>query len=139
MDRRRKLSPEQVGRVLAMLDKGMTLDAVARTFGISDSHVHRIKVAHGRGEMKLKPSSLSSCLELIKTGLPFKRVGWVNYFYFYDLEESWFIKHRCTSEDYEIIEYTLDLKLEDLIAKDWVVLTWESVSHIVDANRKVVE
>jgi hypothetical protein len=70
-------------------------------------------------------------MKLIATGLPFKRVGWVDYFYFYDLEESWFIKHRCIGDhgdDYEIIEFTLDLSLEDLMAKDWVVLKWESVN-----------
>jgi hypothetical protein len=131
MDKRCKLTPDQIDGVIAMLNQGKTLDAVARTFGISDSHVHRIKVAHGKGEMKLKPSSLSSCMKLIATGLPFKRVDWVDYFYFYDLEESWFIKHRCRGDhgdDYEIIEYTLDLSLEDLMAKDWVVLTWESVN-----------
>jgi hypothetical protein len=131
MDKRCKLTPDQIDGVIAMLNQGKTLDAVARTFGISDSHVHRIKVAHGKGEMKLKPSSLSSCMKLIATGLPFKRVGWVDYFYFYDLEESWFIKHRCIGDhgdDYEIIEFTLDLSLEDLMAKDWVVLKWESVN-----------
>jgi hypothetical protein len=131
MDKRKKLTPEQVGRILAMLDQGKTLDTIARTFGISDSHVHRIKATHGRGEVKLRRSSLASCLKLIKDGMPFKRIAWGDHFYyFYDTEESWFIKHRCMGnhgDDYEIIEYTLDLSLEDLMAKDWVVLTWESV------------
>jgi hypothetical protein len=128
MDRRRKLTPEQVGGVIAMLDQGKTLDAVARTFGISDSHVHRIKVAHSKGEMKLKPSSLSSCLELIKTGLPFKRTCWDVHFYYYDNDDQskWFIKvNRITG--CEVIWYSLDLTLEDLMAKDWVVCKWETV------------
>jgi len=28
----------------------------------------------------------------------------------------------------ECITYTLDLSLEDLLAKDWVVLAWEAVN-----------
>ena len=124
VDRRRKLSPEQISKMLAMLDKGMTLDAVSRAFGISDSHVHRIKVAHGKGEMKLKPSSLQSCMELIATGLPFRRVAWPEkLFYYYDIDEQskWFIKvNRITG--CETIWYSLDLSLEDLMAKDWLYL-----------------
>ena len=131
MDKRKKLTPEHVDGIIAMLGEGMTLDAVARKFGISNSHVHRIKATHGKGEVKLRRSSLASCLKLIKAGMPFKRIAWGDHFYyFYDTEESWFIKHRCMGnhgDDYEIIEYTLDLSLEDLMAKDWVVLTWESV------------
>lgn len=142
MNKRRKLTPEQVGEALAMIDKGMTLESVGRTFSISTSHVHRLKVAHGRGEMKIKHSSLSSCMKLIAKGFPFKRVGWDNYFYYYDTKNSWFIKYRYTSDhgdNYEIIWYTLDLSLESLMAKDWIVLTWDAVSHFHGCNKKVVE
>jgi hypothetical protein len=31
----------------------------------------------------------------------------------------------------ELITYSLDLSLDDLMAKDWVVLTWDSVNKNV--------
>ena len=131
MDRRRKLTEAQIDGIREMLGHGFTLEHIGRKFDVSISHVHRIKDAHSKGEVKLKRSSLSSCMKLIKAGMPFKRIAWGDqFYYFYDTEESWFIKHRCQGEhgdDYEIIEYTLDLSMEDLMAKDWVVLTWESV------------
>ena len=131
MDKRRKLTDAQVDGIREMLAEGHKLERIAREFNVSYSHVHRIKDAHSKGEVKLKRSSLSSCMKLIKAGMPFKRIAWGDHFYyFYDTKESWFIKHRCQGEhgdDYEIIEYPLDLNMEDLMAKDWVVLTWESV------------
>jgi len=141
MDKRRKLTPEQVGKVHKMIDQGMTLDAIGRRAGISTSQVQRLKAAHHRGEVKVYPSSLSSCMKLITTGLPFRRVSWPEkLFYYYDIDEQskWFIKVNKET-GCELITYSLDLSLEDLIAKDWVVLTWDAVSHFVDANRKVLE
>lgn len=132
MDKRRKLTDAQVNEVKAMLTEGVKGDAVARTFGISTTHVYRIQAAMRNGEVKLKRSSLDSCLELIKTGLPFRRAGWENdFYYFYDTEKSWFVRHEYMGDhgdDYDRIEYTLHLDLEDLMAKDWIVLTWESVN-----------
>jgi hypothetical protein len=113
-----------------MLDKGMTLESVGRAMGVSTSHVQRMRAAHNRGEVKAKHSSLSSCMKLISTGLPFRRVAWPEeIFYYYDNDEQskWFIKvNKITG--CEIIWYSLDLSLEDLMAKDWVVLTWEAVN-----------
>lgn len=128
-DRRRKLAPEQVDVVVKMLDQGMTLEATGRRCGISKSHVHRIKAAHHRGEVKLKHSSLSSCMNHIKNGLPFRRVSWPEKLYYYyaiDEPSQWFIQVNKET-GCELITYSLDLSLEDLMAKDWVVLTWESV------------
>ena len=142
MDKRRKLTPEQVDEVLAMVDKGMTLESVGRAMGVSTSHVQRMRATRNKGEVKAKPTSLSSCMKFIAKGFPFKRVGWDNYFYYYDTENSWFVKYRYTSDhgdDYEIIWYTLDLSLESLMAKDWVVLTWDAVSHFHGCDKKVVE
>lgn len=131
MDKRRKLTDAQVDGIREMLGHGFTLEHIGRTFDVSISHVHRIKDAHSKGEVKLKRSSLSSCMKLIKAGLPFRRAGWENdFYYFYDTEESWFIRHVYMGDHgdaYDMIEYTLGLSLEDLMAKDWVVLTWESV------------
>jgi hypothetical protein len=131
MDKRRKLTDAQVNEVKAMLTEGVKGDAVARTFGVSTTHVYRIQAAMRNGEVKLKRSSLDSCMELIKTGLPFRRAGWENdFYYFYDTEKSWFVRHEYMGDhgdDYDMIEYTLRLDLEDLMAKDWIVLTWESV------------
>jgi hypothetical protein len=112
-----------------MLDKGMTLESVARAMGVSTTHVQRLRAARKRGTVKTEPTSLSSCMKLISTGLPFRRVAWPEkLFYYYDIDEQskWFIKvNRITG--CELITYSLDLSLEDLMAKDWVVLTWEAV------------
>ena len=127
MDKRRKLTDDQVVRIRQMITQGRTLDTIARLFGVSTTTVHKIKDAQNRGEVKLKRSSLFSCMNLIKTGLPFRRVVWPEkLYYYYDLEESWFIQVNNES-GCEVILYTMDLSLEDLMAKDWVVLTWESV------------
>jgi len=130
MDKRRKLTPAKVDEIIAMLDEGMTLESVGRAMGVSTSHVQRLRAARKRGAVKTEPTSLSSCAKLIATGLPFKRTCWDRYFYFFDLEDQWFITRRYMDDNghYEIVEYGLHLSLEDLMAKDWVVLTWESVN-----------
>jgi hypothetical protein len=132
MDKRRKLSEKDIKGIQELLCVDINVKTVATAYSVSTTHVYRIQAAMRNGEVKLKRSSLDSCLELIKTGLPFRRASWGDHFYyFHDAENSWFIKHRFMGEhgdDYKIIEYTLDLSLEDLMAKDWVVLTWEAVN-----------
>ena len=141
MDRRKKLSEEQVIAVQRLLSDGVKIETVARQFSISSSHVHRIKSAQEKGEVRLKRSSLNNCLDHIENGLPFRRVAWpeaIYYYYAIDEPRPWFIQLN-TETGCELITYSLDLNLEDLKAKDWVVLTWESVNnHVVDANKKVV-
>ena len=128
MDKRRKLTDEQMVQIRQMITQGQTLDTIARLFGVSTTTVHKIKDAQSRGEVKLKRSSLFSCMNLIKTGLPFRRVVWPEkLYYYYDLGESWFIQVNNES-GCEIILYTIDFSLEDLMAKDWVVLTWDAVA-----------
>lgn len=131
-DKRKKLSKEDIEQIQDCLNVGVNVKMVASTWGVSTTHIYRIQSAMRNGEVKLKRSSLDSCMDLIKTGLPFRRASWENTFhYFYDTDNYWFIKHVYMGEhgdDYEVIMYTLDLTLEDLIAKDWVVLTWESVN-----------
>ena len=128
MDKRRKLTNEQMAQIRQMITQGLTLDTIARSFGVSTTTVHKIKDAQSRGEVKLKRSSLFSCMNLIKTGLPFRRVCWPEkLYYFYDLGEHWFIQVNNES-GCEIILYTIDFSLEDLMAKDWVVLTWDAVA-----------
>ena len=87
-----------------------------------------------RGEVKLKRSSLDSCMGHIKDGLPFRRVAWPEGIYYYcaiDEPSQWFVRsYRCPEGIMECITYTLDLSLEDLLAKDWVILTWEAVNEI---------
>lgn len=139
MDKRRKLTPDQVEKIYEMLDQNMTLDAIARTFSIGKSHVHRIKSAYNRGEVNLKPTSLCAILGLIEDGLAFRRRAWPEkIFYYYDVEDKWFV-HANSETGCETIVYRLDLSLEDLASKDWIVLTLESMDDIVDANKKVVE
>jgi hypothetical protein len=139
MDKRQKLTCEQVEKIHEMLDQGMTLDAIARTHGISSSHVHRIKAAYYRGEVNLKPTSLCAIVSLIEQGLPFRRRSWPEkLFCYYDVEDKWFIQAN-EETGCELVVYRLDLSIEDLAAKDWIVLTLEIMDHIVNANKKVVE
>jgi hypothetical protein len=139
MDKRQKLTCEQVEKIHEMLDQGMTLDAIARTHGISSSHVHRIKAAYYRGEVNLKPTSLCAIVSLIEQGLPFRRRSWPEkLFCYYDVEDKWFIQAN-EETGCELVVYRLDLSIEDLAAKDWIVLTLEIIDHVVNANKKVVE
>ena len=132
MDKRKKLSDASIAEIQALFNDGVNVKSITSRFGISSTHAYRIQAAMRNGEVKLKRSSLDSCLELIKTGLPFRRVGWENdFYYFYDTKNSWFVRHEYMGDhgdDYDMIEYTLRLDLEDLMAKDWIVLTWESVN-----------
>lgn len=128
MDKRRKLTDEKMDQIRRLIKQGRTLDTIARLFNVSTTTVHRIKNAQSRGEVKLKRSSLFSCMNLIKTGLPFRRVCWPEkLYYYYDLGEHWFLQVNNES-GCEIILYTIDFSLEDLMAKDWVVLTWDAVA-----------
>lgn len=130
-NRRQKLSKAQMNEIRAMLSEGGQVEAVALAFGISTTHVYRIQAALRNGAINLKPTSLNSCLRHIKNGLPFRRVVWNGGLYFYyDTENGWFVRHVYAGDhgdDYEIIEYTLCLRLEDLLAKDWIVMTWDAV------------
>lgn len=55
----------------------------------------------------------------IKKGLQFRRVSFPEkLYYYYDTEYQWFIQVN-TETGCEIIVYTLDLKLDDLMASDW--------------------
>jgi hypothetical protein len=133
IDKRTKLTSVQVSEIIELLDAGSTLGAIASKFRISDSHVHRIKVAHNKGHVKLKASPLSSCMNHIKNGWPFRRVSWPEKLYYYyaiDEPSPWFIKVN-SENGCELIVYTLDLSLDDLMAKDWVVLTWDSINKNV--------
>jgi len=125
MDKRQKLTPDQLEQIREMVADKVKSEAIARKFNISTSHVSRIRVAMRRGTVNLKPTSITRILEGVEAGLAFKRTSWPDGFcYYYDVEERWFVKVLDT---YEIITYTLDLELQDLAAKDWVVLTLESM------------
>ena len=129
MDRRKKLNDEQVIAIRRLLEEGVKGDAIAMQFKISSTHVYRIKSAMNRGEVRLKRSSLNNCLGHIKDGLPFRRESWPEGLYYYcaiDEPNKWFVRvYKRTGS--ELLTYSLDLEFEDLLAKDWVVLTWESV------------
>lgn len=130
-DNRRKLTPEQLEQIRAYITKRMKHETIAREFNISTTHVSRIKSAMNRGEVKLKRSSLAGCLGHIKDGLPFRRTSWPEGLYYYcaiDEPSQWFIRAcKCPEGILETITYSLDLELKDLLAKDWVVMTWEAV------------
>ena len=131
MDKRKKLSDADIKKIHRMLKQGVKGEAIMQLMGISSTHFYRIQQAYRNGEVNLKRTSLHSISHFVAAGLPFKRIAWENHlYYYYDTEQSWFVKHRCMfgkSNDYEVIEYTLNLSLQDLLAKDWVALTWESV------------
>ena len=131
MDKRKKLSDADIKKIHRLLKQGVKGEAIIQLMGISSTHFYRIQQAYRNGEVNLKRTSLHSISHFVAAGLPFKRIAWENHlYYYYDTEQSWFVKHRCMfgkSNDYEVIEYTLNLSLQDLLAKDWVALTWESV------------
>lgn len=61
----------------------------------------------------------------IGRGFPFKRDVWPQkLYYYYDRDDQWFIQVNSET-GCEIIMYTLDLNLEDLMATDWGVDEWE--------------
>lgn len=128
-DKRKKLSEKDIKDIQELLSVGINVKTVARAFSVSTTHIYRIQSAMRNGEVKLKRSSLDSCMELIKTGLPFRRVAWpegIYYYYAIDEPRPWFVQVNMETGN-ELITYSLDLSLEDLKAKDWVALTWESV------------
>ena len=133
-DNRKKISEKDINDIKELLDAGINVKTVARAFSVSTTHIYRIQSAMRRGEVKLKRSSLDSCMGHIKDGLPFRRVAWPEGIYYYcaiDEPSQWFVRsYRCPEGIMECITYTLDLSLEDLLAKDWVILTWEAVNEI---------
>lgn len=134
MDNRKKLSDKDINDIKELLDAGINVKTVARAFSVSTTHIYRIQAAMRNGEVKLKRSSLDSCMGHIKDGLPFRRVVWPESLYYYcaiDEPSQWFVRsYKCPEGIMECITYTLDLSLEDLLAKDWVILTWEAVNEI---------
>lgn len=127
MDKRRKLSEKDIKGIQELLCVDINVKTVAAAYSVSTTHVYRIQAAMRNGEIKLKRSSLDSCMDLIKTGLPFRRLGW-QCWYYYDIENKWFVQaYSCPEGIMETIVHTLDLGLDDLLSKDWIVLTWESV------------
>ena len=73
----------------------------------------------------------------IENGLPFRRASFPEkLYYYYDMNDKWFIQVNSET-GCEIIMYTLDLNLDDLMATDWEVDEWDN--HIVDTNKKVNE
>jgi len=142
MDKRKNSNTAKLDQVRACLVDGDSVEAIAVKFNMSNSHIYRIKTAMNRGEVKLKRSSLASCVGHIKNGLPFRRVSWPEKIYYYcaiDEPDKWFVKVNAEN-GCELITYSVDLSIDDLTAQDWVVLTWESVGgHIVDANKKADE
>jgi hypothetical protein len=127
MDKRKKVDNAKIAQIRECLTKGDSVEAISIKFNISNSHVYRIKTAMNRGQVKLKPSSLSSCMKLIRDGLPFRRLSWSGDVYNYWDPEVGFVKCRPHCDPSEVLTYTVDLSVEDLSAHDWIVLTWESV------------
>jgi hypothetical protein len=142
MDKRKKLNDADIKKIHRLLKEGVKGEAIIHLMGISHTHFYRIQQAYRNGEINLKRTSLHSLLHMVENGLPFRRVAWpegIYYYYAIDEPRPWFVQVNMETGN-ELITYSLDLNLEDLKAKDWVVLTWESVNdHVVDANEKVVE
>ncbi len=130
MDKRKKLSDSDLKKIHRLLKQGMKGEAIMQLMGISSTHFYRIQQAYRNGEVNLKRTSLHGITHMINAGLPFRRVAWPGSIYYYcaiDEPSKWFVQvNRETGA--ELITYILDLKLEDLLSKDWVALTWESVT-----------
>ena len=73
----------------------------------------------------------------IEKGLPFRRASFPEkLYYYYDMNDKWFIQGNSET-GCEIVMYTFDMKLDDLMATDWEIDEWDN--HIVDTNKKVDE
>jgi hypothetical protein len=129
MDKRKKLSDDDIKKIHRMLKQGVKGEAIMQLMGISSTHFYRIQQAYRNGEINLKRTSLHGISKMVADGLPFRRNAWPEKLYYYcaiDEPSKWFIQvNRETGN--ELIAYQLELTLEDLLAKDWVALTWESV------------
>jgi hypothetical protein len=129
MDKRKNANTAKLDQVRACLTNGDSVESISVKFNMSTSHIYRIKTAMHKGQVKLKPSSLASCLKFIHGGFPFRRLSWSDDVYNYYDPEFGFVKCRPHCEPSEVLTYTVDLSAEDLSARDWVVLTWDSVKH----------
>lgn len=130
MDKRKKLSDADIKKIHRMLKQGVKGEAIMQLMAISSTHFYRIQQAYRNGEVNLKRTSLHGILRMVKEGLPFRRTAWPDesiYYYCETNEPSqWFVQvNRQTGS--RICTFHLALPLEDLLAKDWVALTWESV------------
>lgn len=132
MDKRKKLSDADIKRIHRMLKQGVKGEAIMQLMDISSTHFYRIQQAYRNGEVNLKRTSLHGISKMVSEGLPFRRVAWPEKLFYYcaiDEPSQWFIQvNRETG--HTLITYHLELSLEDLLAKDWVVLTWESVNEV---------
>lgn len=146
MDKRKKLSDADLKKIHRLLKQGVKGEAIMQLMGISSTHFYRIQQAYRNGEINLKRTSLHAISRMVSEGLPFRRASWPEKLYYYcaiDEPSQWFIQvNRETGN--EMIAFQLELSLEDLLAKDWVVLTWESVNEegdnaeasVLDANAR---
>lgn len=132
MDKRKKLSDADIKKIHRLLKQGVKGEAIMQLMDISSTHFYRIQQAYRNGEVNLKRTSLHGISRMVSEGLPFRRAAWPEKLYYYcaiDEPSKWFIQvNRETGN--ELIAYHLELTLEDLLAKDWVVLTWESVNEV---------
>lgn len=131
MDKRKKLSDADIKKIHRLLKQGVKGEAIMQLMGISSTHFYRIQQAYRNGEVNLKRTSLHGISRMVSEGLPFRRAAWPDGTYCYcaiDEPSQWFIRsYECPEGTMECITYTLDVSLDDLLAKDWVALTWESV------------
>ena len=131
MDKRKKLSDADIKKIHRLLKQGVKGEAIMQLMGISSTHFYRIQQAYRNGEVNLKRTSLHGILRMVSEGLPFRRAAWPDGTYYYcaiDEPSKWFVRsYECPEGIMESITYTLDVSLDDLLAKDWVALTWESV------------
>ena len=129
MDKRKKLSDADLKKIHRLLKQGVKGEAIMQLMDISSTHFYRIQQAYRNGEINLKRTSLHGLSRMVSEGLPFRRAAWPEKLYYYcaiDEPSKWFIQvNRETGN--EMITFQLELSLEDLLAKDWVVLTWDAV------------
>jgi hypothetical protein len=128
MDKRKKLSDDDIKKIHRLLKQGVKGEAIMQLMSISSTHFYRIQQAYRNGEVNLKRTSLHGISKMVSDGLPFRRAAWKTGFYYYcviDDASQPFVKVNMEA-DCEVVIPHLELNLEDLLAKDWVALTWES-------------
>ena len=119
MDGRRKLSDEDIDTVRLMLKQGLTLDHIARKFGISTTHVSKIK--HNQIRTPNVNKSVVKALEWLLAGKVVKRKCWQpNEYLRYSRPlmryELW-LDGECDFLD------TFDISGYDITVNDWILGT----------------
>lgn len=115
MDKRVKLTDEQVAEIRVLFAVGDTGEAIARRFGISLTHAFAIKNGQKR-TVKSQYSNVSKAFAWLLKGYAVRRDCWEDGEYLrYDRQSRLFVMTSCgESYDFELFELSgLDMAIND--------------------------